>query len=109
MKSAIRVGTISVLIYTLAVSWFMFGALSKAPSDSVIFIMLSALPTSLLTKLIDFNSLAKPVASLLHQPLTDHIVVRIEAITAWLFGCIQYGIVGALIGKIWHAVRAGRA
>ena len=99
MNPAIRGALKAAVIYSALVSLFMLQAFfGRTPNDSGILVYITALPTSLSTELINYSALRVNLASILHQPVNDRFAMSMDAIIGWGFGCLQYGVLGALIG-----------
>ena len=106
MKPAIKSAFVSILIYSTAVSWLIWSAFfGRVPNDGGIMVMIIAVPTSLLTELVDYSSLRESIAVLLHQPVTDRLAMSMDACVGWILGSIQYGVAGIFIGKIFRSTR----
>jgi predicted permease len=110
MKSDICAFAITCAIYTAAVAFFLWGAFfGRVPNDSGIFVLWSALPSSLVMGLIDYEWARDAVASVMHQPVTDRFAIAFDATFAWALGCVQYGVLGILIARSWRSVRPAGA
>ncbi len=106
MKPAIKSALVSISIYSMAVSWLIWSAFfGRTPNDGGIMVLLTAVPTSLLTGLIDYGALRESIAAVLHQPVSDRLAMSMDACVGWLLGCIQYGVFGIFMGKIFRSAR----
>jgi hypothetical protein len=95
MKHDMRAAAIACLAYTLLIAFFVWQAFfARTPNDAGMFVLFSALPTSLLADW--FRPLRESLASLLQLPVNDRFAMSFDATLGWIMGCLQYGILAVV-------------
>ena len=99
MKHDLRILFIACLIYTALIAIFAWQALfGRAPNDAGILVVLSAFPTSSLAS--SLWQLREPLAAALHLTANDRFAMSFDATLGWLLGCLQYGMLAIVAGRL---------
>jgi hypothetical protein len=110
MKADLRIALIASAIYTVLVGFFLWHAFfGRVPNDAGMLVVASALPTSLVADAVQLERLREPIATLLHQPVTDRLAMSFDASVGWLMGCIQYSLIAVAGHRVWRFIRGRHA